>query len=133
MNKYEAVVIFTEKFNDELAKKAIVKYSKILHEYSPKTPIGVDNMGKKRLAYPIHEQKDGWYLIFKFNATPENVMELERQFRIDDDVLKFIVVKRDDEDEDDDSKFETVEPESEQSEPAVIDAEDVLLGLATYN
>ena len=129
MNKYEAVVIFTEKFNDELAKKAIVKYSKILHEYSPKTPIGVDNMGKKRLAYPIHEQKDGWYLIFKFNATTENIMELERQFRIDDDVLKFIVVKQDD--DYDDSKFETVEPESEQ--PAVIDAEDVLLGLATYN
>ena len=129
MNKYEAVVIFTEKFNDELAKGAIVKYSKIFHEYSPKTPIGVDNMGKKRLAYPIHEQKDGWYLIFKFNATTENIMELERQFRIDDDVLKFIVVKQDD--DYDDSKFETVEPESEQ--PVVIDAEDVLLGLATYN
>ena len=73
MNKYEAVIIFTEKFNDELARNAIVKYSKILHKYSPKTPIGVDNMGKKRLAYPIREQKDGWYLIFKFNATTENI------------------------------------------------------------
>ena len=131
MNKYEAVIIFTEKFNDELARNAIVKYSKILHKYSPKTPIGVDNMGKKRLAYPIREQKDGWYLIFKFNATTENIMELERQFRIDDDVLKFIVVKQDD--DYDDSNFETIEPESEQLEPAVIDAEDVLLGLATYN
>ena len=58
-------------------------------------------------------------------------MELERQFRIDDDVLKFIVVKQDD--DYDDSNFETIEPESEQLEPAVIDAEDVLLGLATYN
>ncbi len=133
MNKYEAVIIFTEKFNDELAKKAIVKYSKILHGYSPKTPIGVDNMGKKRLAYPIREQKDGWYLIFKFNATTENIMELERLFRIDDDVLKFIVVKQDDDYEIEDAEYIPDSPESEQDVAQgkpIVDVLDIIYGLA---
>ena len=134
MNKYEGVVIFTEKFDTELSLKAISKYTEVLRTYSPTMPT-VDNLGKKKLAYPIREQTEGWYVIFKFEARPDNIAELERLFRIDDDVIKFIVVRTEteDDDEDDDSKFETVKPESEQSEPAVIDAEDVLLGLATYN
>jgi len=128
MNTYEAVVIFTEKFNDELAKKAIARYATVFRKFSP-TPATVNNMGMKKLAYPIREQKDGWYIIFKFEATPDNIAELERLFRIDDDVLKFIVVKQEDDYEE---EFATIETQQDEQKPVVIDAEDVLLGLATY-
>ena len=139
MNKYEAVIIFTDKFNDETAEKAIVKYSKILHKYSPE-PIKTDNIGIRPLAYPIHKRLEGWYVIFRFQGTPDNVSEFERLLRIDDDVLKFLTVKTEDDDEAED--YEETEDhedmpdspdENPKSEQMEIDAEDVLLGLAQYN
>ncbi len=51
-------------------------------------------MGKRKLAYEIKKQKEGFYIVFKFEAKPELISELERNYRITDEVMKFIVDKR---------------------------------------
>ena len=90
-------------------------------------------MGKKRLAYPIKEHKEGWYVLFKFDATPENVLELERHLRIDDDVLKFIAVRVEDEDRADDDMREIEQIEEPlmeiKQEKQPVDVLDIIYGL----
>ena len=54
----------------------------------------VENMGKKRLAYEIKKFKEGTYMLFNFEAKPDSITELERVYRITDDIIKFIVVRK---------------------------------------
>ena len=53
-------------------------------------------MGKKRVAYEIKKFKEGTYMVFNFEADPSSIDELERVYRITDDVIKFIVVRKED-------------------------------------
>ncbi len=53
-------------------------------------------MGKKKLAYPIKKYAEATYLLFNFEAEPESIKELERVYRITDEILKHIVVRKED-------------------------------------
>src|SRR5260370_42620207 len=50
----------------------------------------VDNWGKRRLAYDIRKQREGTYAGFEAKAEPSMVKELERQLRLNEDVLRFL-------------------------------------------
>ena len=51
-------------------------------------------MGKRKLAYEVKKNKEGYYVIINFEAKPELITELERNYRITDEVIKFIVVRK---------------------------------------
>ena len=53
-------------------------------------------MGVKRLAYEINKCKEGYYIIFYFEAKEDVIVELERNYRINENIIKFITVKHDD-------------------------------------
>ena len=53
-------------------------------------------MGKRKLAYEIKKNKEAYYIQFDFEAKPESITELERVYRITDDILKFIVIRKED-------------------------------------
>ena len=57
------------------------------------TVSSVEELGKRRLAYEIKKLNEGYYVVVKFEAKPELITELERVYRITDEVIKFIVVK----------------------------------------
>lgn len=94
MNKYESVVIINPSVTEDAMKEVIKKYTDIINNEGKVE--SVDEMGKKRLAYEIKKNKEGYYVVFHFEAKPELIAELERNYRIDDDVLKFITVKNED-------------------------------------
>ena len=54
----------------------------------------VENMGKKKLAYEVKKNQEGTYMLINFEANPDLIKELERVYRITDEVIKFIVVKK---------------------------------------
>jgi small subunit ribosomal protein S6 len=54
----------------------------------------VDKWGKKHLAYEIKKQKDGYYFLIDFAGDGSVVTEIERNYKIDDRILKFITVKK---------------------------------------
>jgi len=54
----------------------------------------VVDMGKRKLAYEINKNKEAYYVQFNFESNPEAIAELERIYRITDDVLKFITIKK---------------------------------------
>ncbi|MCX7730389.1 MAG: 30S ribosomal protein S6, partial [Candidatus Caldatribacterium sp.] len=54
---------------------------------------GVDFWGKRRLAYPIDKQKEGYYVFLRFSLSPRNVAEVSRIARYTEDILRHILVK----------------------------------------
>lgn len=91
MNKYESVVIINPNLEAESIKALIEKFSNLIN--SNGTVNSVEELGKKRLAYEIKKLNEGYYVVVKFEAKPELITELERVYRITDEVMKFIVVK----------------------------------------
>jgi small subunit ribosomal protein S6 len=54
----------------------------------------VDRWGRRRLAYEIARQSEGYYVVVAFSAEPSVIAELERSLHLADDVLRFKVVQR---------------------------------------
>jgi small subunit ribosomal protein S6 len=73
-------------------KDALVKRFSDLVTSNGGTVDVVDEWGKKRLAYPIDYINDGYYVLMTFQAPPELPSELERNYKISDDVLRYMVV-----------------------------------------
>ena len=91
MNKYESVIIVNPNLEEESVKNLIKKFSDLIN--TDGTVASVEEMGKRKLAYEIKKQKEGFYIVFKFEAKPELISELERNYKITDEVMKFIVIK----------------------------------------
>ena len=91
MNKYESIIIVNPNV-DEAGLKALEEKFTGLINANGKVE-SVENMGKKTLAYEIKKCKEGIYLLFNFEAKPDSIAELERVYRITDEILKFIVVR----------------------------------------
>lgn len=91
MNKYESVVIINPNLEAESIKALIAKISDLINGNG--TVSSVEELGKRKLAYEIKKLNEGYYVVLKFEAKPELITELERVYRITDEVMKFIVVK----------------------------------------
>ena len=91
MNKYESVIIINQNLEGEAMKALVDKFSDLIN--SDGKVASVNDLGKKKLAYPIKKQTEGNYVEFKFEAAPKLIAELERNYRITDEVIKFIVIK----------------------------------------
>lgn len=94
MRKYESIVIINPKLEEKETKDLIERYKKIIEEFSNRE-VTVEDLGEKKLAYEIQKNNTGHYALFNFFAEPENIYELERNYRIDDNIMKFIVVRQD--------------------------------------
>lgn len=94
MNKYESIIIINPNCTEEAVKALEGKFTGIINENGKVE--SVENMGKKRLAYEIKKNREGIYMLINFEAKPDSITELERNYRITDDVMKFIVVRKED-------------------------------------
>ena len=94
MNKYESVIIINPSVEEEGIKALIAKYTDLINNEGKVE--SVDEIGKKRLAYEIMKNKEGYYTVFNFEAKPELIAELERNYRIDDSIMKFITIRKED-------------------------------------
>ena len=91
MNKYESVIIINPNCTDEAVKALESKFTGLINQNGKVE--SVENMGKKRLAYEIKKNTEAIYMTIYFEAKPDSIAELERNYRITDEILKFIVVK----------------------------------------
>jgi len=93
MNKYESIIIIGSSVEEEGIKSLIEKFTNLIN--SEGKVESVQEMGRRKLAYEIDKNKEANYVLFNFEAKPELIAELERNYRITDEVIKFIVVKKD--------------------------------------
>ena len=94
MNKYESIIIVNPEVEEAELKGIEEKFTGLINENGKVE--SVENMGKKKLAYEIKKNKEATYLLFNFEAKPDSIAELERVYRITDEILKFIVVRKED-------------------------------------
>lgn len=129
---YQTVIIFNPDLEDEIIQTHIDKFEKTFQDYTKNYIVNVDDMGIKNLAYEIKKHKKGYYVLFTWQGTDEDVNESERLMRIDDAVIKFMTIHAPEMISKLKDKKYYKEPESEQKKQPV-DALDVLLGLASYD
>ena len=91
MNKYESVVIINPNVEETALKALIEKFQTLINTDGKVEQI--NELGKKKLAYEVKKNKEGYYIVIYFEANPSLITELERNYRIIDEVIKFIVVK----------------------------------------
>jgi len=93
---YEAVVVLTPTLDsDEAYSGLIARLEKIVTDGGGVVR-AVERWGRRRLAYPIERQHDGYYVLLQFDAEPAVTKELDRVLRITDAVLRHLVVRRHD-------------------------------------
>ncbi len=90
---YEAVVIFSVKNGDDVS--ALVEKFKALIEANG-TLGSVEEWGKKKLAYAIDFETEGYYVLANFKADGDFPKELDRKFRITDGILRTIIIRKED-------------------------------------
>ena len=93
MNKYESVVIINPTVEEESMKALISKFTDIINTDGKVEK--VDELGKRKLAYDVKKFDEGFYAVFYFEANPDLITELERNYRISDEVIKFMTIKQD--------------------------------------
>lgn len=93
MNKYELALVVNAKIEDE-AREAVVEKAKNYVTRYGGTITEVEEWGKKRLAYEVQKMREGFYYFIQFEADATCPAEVERHVRIMDNVLRYLVVKK---------------------------------------
>ena len=93
MSKYELALVVNAKIEDE-AREAVVEKAKNYVTRYGGTVTEVEEWGKKRLAYEVQKMREGFYYFIQFEADATCPAEVERHVRIMDNVLRYLVVKK---------------------------------------
>ena len=93
LRQYETIFILNPELDEETTNNLVEKFTGLLSTSAQLD--NVDKWGKKKLAYPIDYKTEGYYVLANFSANPEFPHELERQYKITEGVLKYIVIKKD--------------------------------------
>ncbi len=92
MRDYEIVYIFRSNFTPEEIEAKLERYHEVLTRDGGGEITAVEQWGKRQLAYPIKKEPNGSYVVAQFTADPATLPELERLMKLDDDLLRFLIV-----------------------------------------
>ena len=90
---YEAVYILDPSLNEEQIASLVEKFKKVVEANGTVTE--VNEWGKRRLAYPINDLMEGYYVLMTFTAAAAIPAELDRIFRITDGVMRSMIICKD--------------------------------------
>jgi small subunit ribosomal protein S6 len=93
LKRYEVIVIVKSDLTDEDIT-ALIERSQTIITDRKGVIAKTDKWGKRHLAYEINKQKDGYYFLIDFAGDGPIITEIERNFKIDDRILKFMTVKK---------------------------------------
>lgn len=92
-NKYETIFIVDKDKTEEETNEIVEKFKSLIE--SSGEIESVDVWGKRRLAYPINDKNDGFYVLVNFTASPQFPKELDRVYGITDGIIRSIIVRKD--------------------------------------
>lgn len=91
-NKYETIFIVNVNKGEDGIAALVEKFKSLISNAGEITK--VDDWGKRRLAYEIDDETEGYYVLVEFTAPTDFIVELNRQFRITDGILRSIVINQ---------------------------------------
>ncbi|MCH9029293.1 MAG: 30S ribosomal protein S6 [Bacteroidetes bacterium] len=89
---YESAVLINAALEDEQIQSIVSHIKEIILNSDGKI-IDIEDWGRKRLAYVIKKSKIGYYVIFRFNALPSVNLKLERFYKLDENILRYLTIK----------------------------------------
>ena len=95
MRQYEMMVIAHPELVDEGLTKTIETIGEWITASEGKV-VKIDNWGRRKFAYPIDKLRDGNYILFDVELEPTAIVELERNLRLSEDVLRYLLVRLED-------------------------------------
>lgn len=90
--KYEAIIILNTKLGEEGIKELSDKINALIAKNG--TIDSIDEWGKRRLAYAIKDETEGYYILFNFTSEPSFPAELDRVLKITDGVLRSLITAK---------------------------------------
>jgi len=93
MREYEIMLILPPDAEDSVVDGVVERVKGVLSDRGGEVK-SADKWGRRRLAYEIAKQTEGYYLVLSFDTEPEAVLELDRVLSLADEVLRFKVVLR---------------------------------------
>ncbi len=88
---YESYIILDGNFEDPTIEEVIKKYENLLKKSNAEIK-NIDKIGRRRLAYQIKKKQNGYYICFEFIAEPGIITKLERAYKLDENILRYLTV-----------------------------------------
>ena len=89
---FESIIILQPNLTDEEKSKVVNDYKEYFKKISDQE-VEVDDRGKRKLAYQIKDNTEGYFISYYFDAKEHDISDLEKQYRLDDNVIKFMTIK----------------------------------------
>ena len=86
---YESVVILNAALEDAQIENTLNRIEEIINTGGGEVT-DVEKWGRKRLAYPIKKSKSGYYAVYRFKAKPNLISDLERMYRLDESIIRYL-------------------------------------------
>ncbi len=93
MNKYQMLFIIENGIEDEAKEAVITKYTDLIESLGGSVSM-VDKWGTRKYAYPINYKTEGYYVLVQFESVPSAIEEIERQMRINENVVRQMITKQ---------------------------------------
>ena len=93
INSYECLFIVDVTSGDEVTDATVNKFMSLIEANAE--IVDVAKWGKRRLAYPINDMPEGYYVVVTFKSAPEFPSEMDRLFNIDETIMRSMIVKLD--------------------------------------
>ena len=93
INSYECLFIVDVTVGDEATNATVNKFMSLVEANAE--VVDVAKWGKRRLAYPINDMPEGYYVVVTFKSAPEFPSEMDRLFNIDKTIMRSMIVKLD--------------------------------------
>ena len=90
MQKYESMIVISTKQEEDVIKGLVEKFKSLIEENG--TLVSVDERGKKRLAYMINKETEGYYVLFTYEAESVFPAEFQRRARITEGVVRYMTI-----------------------------------------
>lgn len=90
--KYESVFIVNATLEDEAIDEVVGRFQTLVEENG--TLESIEKWGKRRLAYPIDDMNEGYYVVMNFTAGAEFPAELDRIYNITDSIIRSIIISK---------------------------------------
>ena len=91
VNSYETMYIVDVSVTEEETKAVVEKFKALIEANG--TVESFEEMGRRRLAYPIQDKNEGYYVLVKYTAQPDFIAELDRVFNINDKILRSMTTR----------------------------------------
>jgi len=91
LRDYETTIVVDAHLPGEQVDTTITKYTKLIEDQKGKVKF-IDRWGKRRLAYEIAKKQYGYYVYIRFEADGSFIKELEREYKLDDSVIRYLTV-----------------------------------------